>query len=342
MVDNKTKTTGQTKAVDKTEKSVFPKGNAPALCATLKGIVPEPEHESFMQFVSKRPRVLDILGKAESNEEDRENLRTAYNAFEQEKRKTALVKSEAVSLAVVLGMPQQDVEGYLEIYDPDQLRDLGRLAQTEGISTRDVIETDVALLKDGSYSGRRKETITVSMVHGELLKLINSELERNAGQEAIRAEDENFDNAWEQLVEKHKGDHGAAAKEYEALAKAVLTGKKKEAKFEPFQLSTDSVVELFKLFNYDQGDILEFLEYAKSEFSLVGVSRDEITKLLFRDLICDFIRKDPISYVLNQRSKYYNKARAVQMKAQKELESPPERRMDPEDDEAEPAEEKQD
>lgn len=292
--------------------------SVPVLGDASASLIPAEDQNAFLAFASRRPRIMEILAKPELNDGDREALGAAYAAYKEEKVVTALVKVESVSLAPVIGIPEDEVTGLLEVYRPAKLRELVVVAQREGVEARDLILIDAALLEDGSYIGREQETVAVSAVHSRLTKLVNDELKRHAKQHAVRAEDTNLDTLWDRLVQKHGGDEAEAAEEYKRAAAEILTrATKKTTDAEKFELNRDLVVELFKLFNYEKDEIYAFLEYVEHNLDL-GKKKQavkDVENLIFDDLLEEYVEERAKELVLNERSNLYARARAIQLGA---------------------------
>jgi len=296
------------------------KGVAPNVFANLQGIVPQERTEAFIAFASGKDRLFRILRKDKDNwnESDVNELKAAYKAFEEQETRTALVLAEAPKLALTLGLKEEKVRGYLEVYNPDQLRKLGKVAQEQGSTTEETIEIDLGLINDGSYADRESETVTLSSVQASLNRIVNKELEGHASREAIRSEDENLDNQWEALLKKHKGNEMAAAEEYQKIAEGVLDAAASSAVEEakPFSFQPDQVVELLKLFNYDREDVHRFLEHVELNFSLGPDDTEEkIPQIVFKEMLGSFAVENAGSLVLNERSKYYRPVRLEQLSA---------------------------
>jgi hypothetical protein len=301
------------------------KGAAPALGKAFEAIVPAEAQEAFLAFAAKKPRLAAILAKKGIKQKDKEEIKAAYAAFSEERKQeqnhAAIVKVEAAGLAPLLGMSEEETGDYLELYNPQQLKQLAVVAQTQGLEAKDVVSVDAALLEDGSYLGRETETITVSGVHGALAKLIKEEVSRCATRKAVEAEDRNLDKLWVRLLKENDGDEEKAAAQYAVKAAEVLAGAEKKAVPNAEQiLDTQLVVELFKLFNYDRQDIYLFLEYVDNNFSLkAGSSFGDGVEKVFEDMLADYIHENRNTVVLNDRSALYQKARTRQLTSMVEV-----------------------
>ena len=282
-----------------------------------------------MAFASKKGRLAAILAKAEPDAKDKDELTAAYKAFQESGADHAATDAPRLAIALgalgtALGVSEKKVRDYLSVYKQEDLLKLAAVAASQGTGVEETIDIDMALMDDGSYAGREQETVTLSSVHATLTKIINSELARSSSQQAIQQEDVNLDKAWDELVKKHDGDEEAAAKEYAKLAERVL-GKAKEKTKESrsYQLSTSGVVELLKLLNYDREDVHEFLGYVEANLHLSsGEGRENIHGIIFDELLNNFVVANTATLVLNERSKYFKKARATQLEANVASEGP--------------------
>ena len=296
--------------------AVVKKAAAPALGNMLNGIVPEAEADAFMAFACGKPRLRELVAKKKLTADDKERLRAAYAGHLEAKKQTAIVRREAAILAPLLGISEEKAGSYLEVYNPDQLKDLALVANREELEADTVIGIDMELLLDGSYFDREKETITVSNVHAALTKLMGEELKVAGTRGAVQAQDMNLDNAWEMLVKKHDGDEEKAAVEYTQVAEQLIKGAKAGSKMPQYQLAIEQVLELFKLFDYNREDIDAFLEYVQHEFALSSddtVSSAE--RLVFSRLLGDFIEQNANTLSLNERSTLFKSAKARQTEA---------------------------
>jgi hypothetical protein len=287
----------------------------------LKGIVPDSDHEAFLGFASKRPRLAEILAKPSLEGNDREEISAAYAVYLESKRSTALVKQETTTLATVLGVKESVVEGYLELYKPAEIRELVVVAQEQGLQPKDLVAVDAALLEDGSYIGRRSETLTVSSVHDTLTKMVNAELEKFGGRKQVEKEDFNMDKLWAVLLKEFEGNEEKAAAAYAGRAEQMIKDAKARGRQEkPYQLSTEFVVEMFKLFNYNQEDLHSLLEYIEAEFSIPAdaVNPRTLVRELIMEAIGEYVAGAARTLVLNSRSDLYKSMRPVQIRALEE------------------------
>ncbi len=299
---------------DQNGKPVFKKNQASALGDIVKAVILGEDQEAFYTWAVKRPRVMELISKSELNQEDKDALSAAYKAFkEEEKRSTAIVKQEAASLAPLLGVSEKETAGYLEVYKPEQLQDLVVIAQREGAEAKDVVEIDLTLLLDGSYIEREKETVTVSSVHARLGKVAEQEFDLHASRKAIQKQDVKLDELWDRLLKEHNGDEIKAAEEYAQIATERLTETKTRAKTKKVEVSTEMVVEIFKLFNYDRDDVSEFMDFVETKFRVgPGDSVNSLERIV-DDLLQQFVEENAGRIILNDRSKFYSKARRTQI-----------------------------
>jgi hypothetical protein len=306
----------QVRIHDATDAKRFMKSDAaPALGKAFENVVPVEMQESFLSFAASRPRLMAVLAKQDTSQADVKTVEAAYAVFCEEKKKTAIMAAEAANLAPLLGMNEGEAEGFLEIYKPEQLKQLALVAQKEGFEAKDVISIDAALLTDGSYIGRELETVTVSGVHGALTKIITDEVLRSKTRVEIEEQDEGLDDLWERILKENNGDEEKAAEQYVTAAAERLSGAKRKAESEAKQsLNTKLVVELFKLFNYDRKEIGDFLEFVEHEFSLCsGKGFGDGVKHVFEEMLAEYIDERCGCVVLNERSNLFANARAWQL-----------------------------
>lgn len=280
----------------------------------LAGIVPDEKQEAFTAWVSKRSRVLEILGKKDLTDGDKQVLEAAYKGFEAEQAResTALEPSVIASTGAMLAVSSETARGYLEVYSPEQLGHLATMATEEGADAKQTVETDLTLLLDGSYPGREKETRTLTSITVALSAHIAEELERHTGKSAVSMHDVNLDNAWDVLLAKHKRKHPddyaaaetAAAVEYKDVAMKLLdpeTTIQIEMDEEPFRLDHEFLVEVFKLLNYDREDIHRFAEFVRLNFEFTGPEAEDAVPFILAELLCQFCSEEQ-GIMLNQRS----------------------------------------
>jgi len=315
------------KKVEKAKPRELGQSNVPAIGGAVGDIVPKDGQDRFLRFASTKPRLLAILAKKELSGQDEKEITAAYEACAEETM-TAIVVDEVPKLAPVLGISEEKTAEYLEVYKPEDLKKMALVAQREELETEDVLSVDLALLEDGSYSGREKETLTVSMAHDALSRHLEEELSNAGMREAVREEDDNLDNLWERLVKEHDGDELAATEAYAQAAEDMLLGKKAEAKEKKVALSTEIVVEMFKLFNYDQKDIQAFVEFAVNTQEIIACENEETSvKLFFDEALRNFVKENALGVVLNERSNLYRRLRPVQIQALVDLELIPKEAM---------------
>ena len=303
------------KKVEKAKPRELGQSNVPAIGGAVGDIVPKDGQDRFLRFASTKPRLLAILAKKELSGQDEKEITAAYEACAEETM-TAIVVDEVPKLAPVLGISEEKTAEYLEVYKPEDLKKMALVAQREELETEDVLSVDLALLEDGSYSGREKETLTVSMAHDALSRHLEEELSNAGMREAVREEDDNLDNLWERLVKEHDGDELAATEAYAKAAEDMLLGKKAEVAEKKVALSTETVVEIFKLFNYDQKDIQAFVEFAVNTQEITACESEEASvKLFFQKALSNFVKENAVGLVLNERSGLYKRLRPVQIEA---------------------------
>lgn len=190
----------------------FKSTKVPIFGDVVKGLIAEADHEKFAAFASKRPRLADVLGKKELTEKDKEEIKAAYSVFKQENTiQKAILKQTVAELSTVLGVSKGKTREYLEVYKPEQVRALVAVAESEELNAKDVIAIDLTLIMDGSYSGRRRETTSISLAHARLCEVICGEYGAYRKRDILAKQDQNMDTLWDRLLKEFGGDEEKAA-----------------------------------------------------------------------------------------------------------------------------------
>jgi hypothetical protein len=188
---------------------------------------------------------------------------------------TALVRSESLAIAPLLGVKEFRAKRYLEVYAPERLKEIAASARLENLNAGRLVDTELMLWEDGEIDLQRrlKSAISVSHFRSEMQRIINREYRDVMGGKGRKAPRESYSNAltklWEKILSKHGGDEVKAAEEYSEKSAELLTSPDGlKLKTSDYGFGTPQAVELFKLFNYDSGSLEDFLHYFEQNFDL--------------------------------------------------------------------------
>ncbi len=304
------------------------------------------DQERFLAWASQRPRLAALLATKDPEPGDEAEVKLAIEAFRKEATETAIVAAKAPQLARDLEMDEETVRDYLDVYSPAQVEAIALAAITADLDPESTLAVDLELMEDGCFGDRLRQSLMVARVHQELAALLKRVMEEHIADMEQAAAAATSDAAWKRISDRHMalviteenpdGKYGsddeaesAAAQEYVQFQERLLAPDSITEGVDIRTLPPSSVVELFKLFNYDMDDLEMFLKYALETLGANMVPRDgEIIELMFSLTLPDFVVDNAKSLVLNERSYLYDGLNMLQMQEVARLHIEPEPEQD--------------